>query len=163
MMLTKQLIYLFMAALLINSCVDSPEFPDTPNIEFISFTEQSDGSAIITIEFQDGDGNIGEFMYDPPIVNNLFLDYYRKNDEGVYKDTAESGKAYYAIPLDYSKPSLTPLGQNKVLQGEIQIKIDNPWFDPGANKDDTIKYNIQLHDRDSNESNIVTTGPIPIP
>ncbi|MEM6522928.1 MAG: hypothetical protein AAF693_04010 [Bacteroidota bacterium] len=49
----------------INSCVDDPEFADTPRIEFenIYYVEQRNlnepDSLVITINFEDGDGDLG--------------------------------------------------------------------------------------------------------
>lgn len=50
---------------LLSSCVDDPEFPDTPRIEFKSvfYVEQGNGnpfdSLTFSIDFEDGDGDLG--------------------------------------------------------------------------------------------------------
>lgn len=48
---------------LLASCIDAPEFPDTPKIKFnqIIFKDLSNGSdsLIVSIDFEDGDGDLG--------------------------------------------------------------------------------------------------------
>lgn len=77
---------LFIGALLLTSCIKDPDFPDNPVIKSIdlSYKEigglQEDDSLIVTIHFQDGDGDLGfdatdEQHIQPPFNEYIFYSY----------------------------------------------------------------------------------------
>lgn len=136
-------------------CQESVDFPDEPEIEFKSFERNDDGSADLTIEFTDGDGDIGlnegdttgKYAPGKKYFHNLFVHYYEKQDgEWVKRDLNP--------PYFYRVPVITPDGKNKALEGDIEVHLEKPYYDPN-NSFDTIKYRVQLVDRALNESNKV--------
>lgn len=141
-----------------NACLKTEKFPDEPVIELKSFDPLPDGSANLTIQFTDGDGDIGLNPGDtfPPFdINstyyyNLFVNYFeQQNGEWVQIPITNP-------PLSYRTPVITPNGQNKSLNGEITVKL-SLYFDPNS-AFDTIRLSTQLIDRSLNESNVVETG-----
>jgi len=59
--------------------------------------------------------------------------------------------------LFYRIPNITPEGQNKILEGEIDIDLQFPIL---SNEFDTCKFSIQIWDRAQNGSNVAETGII---
>ena len=48
-----------MTCVLLGSCLPRLEFPDEPTLRFVDFVPAPDGSAVMTLGFTDGDGNVG--------------------------------------------------------------------------------------------------------
>lgn len=154
---------MFLGALLFQFCQKPEEFPDEPKVSFESFDQKSDSTAKLTISFTDGDGNIGlkkgdttgKFSQDNRFHYNLFLEYHEKqNGKWVQRELQP--------PFYYRIPPLEPKGKSKALEGDIEVTLEPLYFDP-VSPHDTIKYSIQLADRDLNESNVVETDPIITP
>jgi len=148
-------------ALLFSSCIKKDNFPPQPKIEFIEFNAIRDDSATCTISFQDGDGDIGALEGEN--TKNLFLYYYIKNKvtgEFELGDADTTTAKIDTILYDHQVPNLTPVGQNKSLEGEILVKFSNIYFFP---KDKVFKYRIFLFDRAGNKSNEVFTKEIIAP
>ena len=40
-------------------CLPEPNYPDTPTLDFISFIVTEDNSAVLSLQFTDGDGDLG--------------------------------------------------------------------------------------------------------
>lgn len=155
------------SALAMTSCLKPETFPAEPAIEFKSFIITGD-SALLTISFTDGDGNIGlrdedttaPFDIASGFYNNLFTEYWEKDDQlGWVQGTNSIGDP---IEVNFRIPYLTPEGQNKALKGDIQVTFepDIGFFNPFSSESDTIMYKIRLADRDLNVSNEVTSGEI---
>ncbi|MFB6257095.1 MAG: hypothetical protein ABEH38_00250 [Flavobacteriales bacterium] len=151
------------SGLLFQACYPPDDFPPKPEIEFKKFEKADNNKAYLTISFTDGDGNIGlkegdttgKFSPGNRYHHNLFLEYYEKqNGDWVHRDLDP--------PFYYRIPPLEPKGKSKALKGDIRVELEPTYFDPGSSYD-TIKYSIQLADRDLNESNIVETDPIVTP
>lgn len=170
MILMKQFRHLFLAlatfgGILFSSCLkDSRNIPTTPVIEFKSFSKAGD-SADFIFTFKDGDGNIGlgpgdttgqyhisnskgEFYY------NLHMIYYYKDSNGNYHryfnvNTNDSHRISVRIP------NITPIGQNKILDGEIKFRLDPPYA-----LHSVIRFDAYIYDRDLNKSNVITTPDI---
>ncbi len=149
-------ILFLVAALALFACRKKPNFPDQPVIEYKSFTVVND-SAIFTMTFTDGDGNIGlkeedtvgPFHPDSTYYYNLFLEYYEQ-ENGTFV------KRNLAIPFYYRTPYIEPEGKDKWLQGEIAVTI-SPFYYDFISPLDSFKYSAQLVDRDFNLSNVIET------
>jgi hypothetical protein len=141
------------------------DFPPEPNIEFLNFRALAD-TGIMTIKFQDGDGNLGlklsdtlgDFHFSKPFYHNLFFEYYEKDDFNGW----QPGVDFFGSPIifKYRLPYMEPNGRNKSLEGEIQITMEPRYFNPSSPNSDTIKFIIYLYDRDLNKSNEVETFEI---
>ena len=149
------LLSILLAAVVIVGCRRLQQFPKEPKIEFINFLQMGQDSAKLIVSFTDGDGDIGLFDYDtlPPYDYNLFLDYYERNN-------GEWELFDLPTPFYYRIPPLSDTDDGKALQGEIEVDL---IFYYRPNGPDTIKYDIKLRDRELNESNIISTGPIAVP
>lgn len=163
-MRTSTLLILIAAGLGMNACFEPEEFPKEPEVEFEKFeTIEGESSAYLTVSFTDGDGNVGleeedttgKFSPDTKYHYNLWLEYHEKqNGDWVHRELTP--------PFYYRIPPLDPEGENKGLEGDIRVELEPTYFDAGSSYD-TIKYSIQLVDRDLNESNVVETDPIITP
>lgn len=158
----SRMVLLFLGVLLAfatYSCKKDKEYPIEPAIEMSSRQVYQSPSKII-ISFTDGDGDIGldqgdtldPYNYQEDPFNkyhyNLLLYYFEKQgDEWVEVQTA--------VDYFYRVPNITPTGQNKALNGEIEVDLTLPITRP-----DSIRYDIELIDRALHVSNLLTTPVI---
>ena len=164
-MTTKISFIVICFALVLSSCLKPQEFPLEPIIEFDSFSVMRD-SAVLTISFTDGDGDIGyreldttgNFAPDKLYHHNLFLEYYEKDDAlGWVRGKDLSGND---ISFLYRVPYLTPNGNNTALKGKIEVTLEPSYFNPLSSQSDTVMYKITLVDRSLTESNKVESTVI---
>ena len=131
--------------------------------------------AILTLNFKDGDGDIGRlnptdtmppynsqspYRYDLTMVflglakgDNQFRRYYDPNQ----KDSFQLGFTIKSLPL--------PVGANKAITGQILTMIPFPFYPIGlqpAINFTAIRFDVFIYDRNFHKSNVVSTGPIPI-
>lgn len=145
--------------LLLYSCTDDPDYPDTPEIKFERFQKiNNDSTGIITLSFTDGDGDVGLASsdtlspYDSTYFYNFFLYIFERNN-GQF-DTVQTN-----IPFHGRIPLLENVQQGESITGEIDMEIDifsMDVFIPG----DTVRFDIFIVDRALNHSNTVTTPSI---
>ena len=137
----------------LTSCLEGSQFPDEPEIEFISavFTDSMDllGNqvflGIITIGFTDGDGDIGIRQGDT--TKNMF----------VYQVGIDNGQNQAPSDLSYGIPFITPSGQNKNIKGEIDVDVNIPSPLSNPYPYDSVFFEIYIEDRSKNQSNVITT------
>ncbi len=153
-----QLIFL-LGLLALLACRKKPKYPVEPVISFKSFAVYEDGTgARLTIEFTDGDGDIGlrqrdtlpPYDIDSKYYYNFFLEYYEQVN-------GQMKKTELLIPFYYRTPYIEQQGKDKSMKGEISVDISPYYFDPFSPRD-TFEYSIQIVDRALNESNIVKSG-----
>lgn len=142
------------------ACVNPPDFPDAPEIEFLSISppayfQKIAGNPVDTIEikfsFTDGDGDIGfEDNVDPDIFIYDNRDTFRRQ---------------------FSFPVIPDEGSGNGIRGEATILIVDQvcciypdGFRPCERYDrfptDTISFSIEVKDRAGNLSNRIVTDPI---
>ena len=151
-------VLLFTLIFLVN-CDKDKDYPDTPVITMSQKQEYSNPVNMI-IDFTDGDGDIGlnerdtlppyNFNEDPfnKYYYNLLLYYFEKNDS-IWQEIE------LPVPYFYRIPVITPRGQNKALNGEIEVAISLPF-----NRPDSIRFEIILIDQALRESNRLQTPVI---
>ena len=151
-------VFLFTLIFLVN-CDKDKDYPDTPVITMSQKQEYSNPVNMI-IDFTDGDGDIGlnerdtlppyNFNEDPfnKYYYNLLLYYFEKNDS-IWQEIE------LPVPYFYRIPVITPRGQNKALNGEIEVAISLPF-----NRPDSIRFEIILIDQALRESNRLQTPVI---
>lgn len=152
-------------AFVLPACLPNSNFPDTPVIEYNGFTKKpkgdgTDSTGILSISFTDGDGDIGlaqgdtfpPYNFNSEYYYNFFTRYYEKQD-------GEFVEVVLDPPNNYRIPVLTPEGQNKSLEGDIQVElyINNP-----LSEYDTIMFEVWIVDRALRESNVIKTEEIAI-
>ncbi|HCC71857.1 MAG TPA: hypothetical protein DEQ09_12010 [Bacteroidales bacterium] len=146
-----------------SGCEKIRQLPPEPVIEFRQFTMYDTvdilgnpaKAGILKFYFEDGDGDLG--LKEPgegeTDTTNLFFTLYTKED-GIFTQVDESDPNE---PSDYRIPYMDREGQNKILQGTIEITFLYFFYDIT----DTIKYDFFARDRAGNESNIDSTCEIP--
>jgi len=137
-------------------------FSIIPQIGFVNYYNVYDTGhiakrGILTISFQDGDGDIGLNSWDtsPPFDTgsiyyyNYYIDYYEKRN-GTFV------KVGLTPPFNTRIPYLTPDDPNKNIKGII---IDTLSLNPKPVYD-TIQFGMYIYDRALHKSNVVTTPQI---
>lgn len=154
----------FVTVVLFTACVKKENIPATPVLTFNSFTQYLSGnadSAVMQVNFTDGNGNIGYLGNPADAQPNFFIfQLWDSSNHWVpfYGDTGAS-------TFSYKIPNLTPSGSNKSLTGIIKIRMI-PYLAPNIKSlshGDTIKFNVWLFDRDGVKSNVLTTPTFYIP
>ncbi len=138
-------------------------YSDVPQIGFASYynifdTTKIAKKGVLTITFQDGDGDIGLNSWDifPPYDSasiyfyNYYVDLYYKRNGTFVKDTTLNPPLYTRIP------NLTPDDPNKAIKGYI---VDTIPLNPHPLYD-TIQFSMFIYDRALHKSNVVTTPEI---
>jgi len=147
-------------ALLWTGCIPDPAYPNQPEITFVSFALQTDGSRELVIQFSDGDGDLGLSQSDtmPPFCTscefhqNLHCDYQEWRGEEWFEIILDPNAGQ--IPFYYRVPIAEPTGQSPALNGTIAVDMPT-WY---LNSDyDSLRFQITLFDRSLNESNKVFT------
>ena len=146
--------YLVILLLFLFSCEKAEDYPETPEIEFISFKvipgdgEYTISKGVLSFSFVDGDGNIGFYEnseFDTSTTNNVvdfvYKEYYKQNGSFVEKE----GNPFY---LPYFEEGI----YRKSLKGTVDIYFPRTILSP-----DTVYYEFYIIDRDYHQSNIITT------
>lgn len=139
-------------------CLNVPDYPDTPYIEFISLSKDTilqgnflEDSLQVRFSFQDGDGDIGrESQAD---TNNVFF-----IDERTGVETS------------YGMPAIPQEGAGNGVEGEVRIVLfttcciypggPDPCTPHPTTPFDTVQYRIFITDQAGHTSNEILTTPI---
>lgn len=154
-----QPIYFILIIFVAIGCVQNPDFPDEPTIEYIGISKNqmvqnslNTDSLFLQFSFTDGDGNIGNESNET--VQNITITDNR------------TGNRYDSFKL----PTIPVQGASKGIEGEITLRLyttccifpeNIPQCEaPADYPTDTLTLDIQIADRDNNLSNIITTESI---
>ncbi|MBO0930799.1 hypothetical protein [Fibrella aquatilis] len=156
------------------ACFVEPNYSDTPEIRFLSVTKQTleagtgvgrprRDSVIVTINFQDGTGDLGENTQDTTRQRVVF----GKETWGNYEIKTfqlVSGK-YEELPLAVlSKlyfPRLTREGQKGSIEGVLDFSQIFPY--QRNFKMVPVKFQIRIRDRGLRISNTIETDTLSVP
>ena len=126
----------------------NPVIGDAPTIELLQVTpttaQQYVDSIAFTVQYQDGDGDLGNADPDIPSIK---LTDNRDADLLVFN--------YHLSPR-------TPEGSDLAIQGELTIVLANSILIDDNNQSETTTFSISITDRAGNESNLVETESITI-
>jgi len=145
-----------------NGCMKKQSFPDTPAISYESFEVLVDTAnvvrtGILTISYQDGNGDIGLSAADTFAPYQKGGQYYYNYVITLFeKQNGVFNKVDLAIPFSLRIPVLTPNDPNKAIKGFI---VDTMGLYPPPIHD-TIKFEAFIYDRALNKSNVITTPEI---
>lgn len=166
-------VIVFAVALAFNSCKKESSFPVVPIISFKEFKKYGNDSATCSINFTDGDGDIGLQQYDTIAPYNassryhynFYLVYYYMDYKGDWKtyDMKPSTPKMDTLQFAYRIPNLTQDGQKKSLEGEVRVRLNAPYSVPDTVVHGFFKFKIVLIDRALHTSNEVDSGPISQP
>jgi len=120
-------------------------FEETPSLEFISISPGSvtefQDEVIITIQYRDGDGDLGE---NTPDVKNLFVTDSR-ND----------------VEYSYRVQQLAPDDADINIEGQLEVNLKTLSV-VGTGDSESASFDIYMLDRAGNKSNIITTTSITV-
>ena len=168
-------LFIISTLILWTSCEKNPNFSTTPEITFNSITQEvvfdpltlvNTDSITITLDFKDGDGDLGlnsgesnTGKYVGIYAKNFYLTFFKKTN-GVFKDITFDGP----VPLDYGGTfeKLAPTDEIAPIQGTLSnhlllLQINNPDF---ISQHDTLRFEVYIYDRELNRSNTITTSEI---
>jgi hypothetical protein len=150
---------------LMTSCFKEPEFSLSPEISFDSisssirldqFIGATKDSVVVTIKFQDGDGDLGYNETQKTIAqesdnfNYIVRSFRKKNGKfNLYEPL---------IPLSGYFPSLKMDDKPGPIEGTLSYTIE--FFHAFTPKKDTLKFEIQIKDAAGNISNVATSEEI---
>ncbi len=150
---------LLMLAITCSQCLDAPDYPDEPRIEFISLSKDTmqqgifmQDSLLVRFHFEDGDGDIGRD--EQAAENNIFF-----IDE-------RTGR----VDNTFGIPAIPVEGAGNGVEGEIKIVLfstcclyvdgTDPCMPNPSVEYDTLQYRIFIKDQAGNVSNEILTTPI---
>jgi hypothetical protein len=150
-----------------------PEYPIEPEISYKSmyFAEvEREGlmfpALVLSVNFTDGDGDIGldagdtlgDFGLNKPYYFNFLVEYWQWNHFAKVWIPILNAQGDPQIGTGRI-PNITPKGRNKSLKGIITQEIVPYEFIPTAFTD-TIRFRVQLIDRNLNKSEWIYTPPV---
>lgn len=152
----------FLITLLFAACLKEQEYPVEPHITFRGYTKivkESDTLLRLSLEFTDGDGDIGLYPSDtlPPYDYNFFIKLLKLTG------TQLNPFLVNGQPVNYNGriPVITPNTSNKAIKGMIEYTFDviNYSMLKVFLRNDTIAFDVYICDRALNTSNTVQTSP----
>jgi hypothetical protein len=143
----KPLIVLIIITSLFSACKkDEVKYSDVPAITFESISpgivKQFSDSLIVTIGYEDGNGDLGENGSD---VKNAFVTDSR-ND----------------LTYGFRVKQLAPTDASIIIKGKLLIVIPQVALNNLTGISETATFSIYLEDRAGNKSNVVNTSSITI-
>lgn len=124
---------------------DDKGFSDTPSIEFLSITPSAvtefEEEVVITIKYQDGNGDLGE---NDPDVKNLFVTDSRNN-----------------VEYSFRVQQLAPSDANIIIEGELDVKLTTLSV-VGSGSSESATFSVYIIDRAGNKSNVITTSAVTV-
>ncbi|MEX1001793.1 MAG: hypothetical protein WDZ35_06725 [Crocinitomicaceae bacterium] len=144
------------------SCFKSEKFPDQPIISNAQAEVMGD-SALISFDFTDGDADLGlspsdtfgVFAPDSFYYNNIYLDYFEKDDElGWVNGVNFSGDP---VHFGYRIKPIPVSEKTEGIKGRIDVFVVPQYRNKLSPESDTVKFEITLIDRALNVSNKIET------
>lgn len=147
------------------SCVKPPNYPMTPVITYQSLQVNSDGSAVLKVNFTDGLGDIGYPSDQTGSPPDFFIEIQYQNASGGYTTYTQPGTVYNPGTTDttisqYHIPDITPAGKYKELSGQISIALGSEWY---LQNNINERLVVWLTDRAGNSSNRIITPAVATP
>jgi hypothetical protein len=155
-----------------SSCKKNPDsYPIEPAIEFKDFTPSNKYEAVLTLNFTDGDGDIGLKttdtigIYDKstPYYYNLYIKTLYKSSSGIFKDTLIYDVLTNKIDSGLIKQRIQfveKTTKDDYLKGQFIINL-NGYRQSLSHK--IIKYKIYFYDRALHKSNEIVTPELLVP
>ena len=157
------------------SCIDTPKFEDTPSILFNSIdkftvadpfsgpTAKKD-SVVITIDFEDGDGDLGVSpdQRDTVALNTTYRDWGNYELTILKKD--QNGD-FQELPSSVTNKLFFPTLKRDGKAGPIKGKLDlsQTYFYSRFSRLSVVKFKVRIRDRALRASNVVETDTISVP
>ncbi|GAB3910385.1 hypothetical protein GCM10028803_50130 [Larkinella knui] len=166
----RQGLFFFGFSALVIGCIEAPDFDNTPQISsptvtsypaFDDFSQIPKDSVVISVRFQDGDGNLGLSVEDRTKDSasyrewgNYELKTYRfVNGKFEFVNLAILNKLFF--------PRLKPDDKNSPLEGKLDFS--QSFLRSRNTKMTPVKFAIRIRDRSLKVSNVVETDTISVP
>ena len=161
-MLFRKSIFLIAVASIAVSCVKRNNTNPVPDISFAGFEAYDENTAALTINYNDGDGDIfaEEGTKDP----NFYAWFYYKDNNGDFKAALwplvipnppkPDTTIYQDRPLSYTVLRPSELSKDQPIKGQITITLVG-WRSDAKYKN--FKYKIYMYDQKGNKTNEVMT------
>ncbi len=160
----------------LSACFVPPNYSDTPEIGFDRISNvplRGQDSVIITINYRDGNGDLGYNESDNsqptngqqnPNFNNYLVSPF-KRQRGVF------------VPIRFTESSFSIAGRfprlvrdsdvGRAIEGVLTYNFKFAYtftsaYSPTVRVGDTLRFNVQIIDRQLNLSNVITTEEIVI-
>ncbi len=168
----KYVLFNIIIVLLISSCKKNPDsYPIEPSIEYKEFLATNKYEAVLTLNFTDGDGDIGLknsdtvglFDKSSPYYYNLYIKTYYKSSNGNFKDTLIYDVITNKIDTGLIRQRIQfveKTTKDDFLKGQFIINL-NGYRQSLAHK--IIKYKIYFYDRALHKSNVIETPELFVP
>jgi hypothetical protein len=150
-------------------CFEVPNYSEVPEIAFNnidkftvpdSFSGAKRDSVIITIDYKDGDGDLGEDVsnrtnkkYD--VWGNYELKMLRLNDNKVFEEIPQASTNIIFFPI------LKPDRKKGPIEGKLDYSSYFPYT--RSSKLTVVKFRLKVRDRAMNVSNVIETDTISVP
>ncbi|MCE6989416.1 hypothetical protein [Dyadobacter sp. CY323] len=163
-----------MFAVALTGCVDIPDFDDAPKIYYNGvdqFTEVNDSTGrkirekvIITIDFEDGDGDLGasdlersdsSFIRKYGTWGNYELITARKGAGGQWTESVLAEDQFKWMPI------LKPDGKPGPLKGKLDLNTS--FLYGNSTIPITVKFKVRIRDRNLHVSNQIETDTLQVP
>ncbi len=160
--LLKYIILLPLVFLMLEGCKKLPSFDKTPEIEFNGFEVHRnrlnslslsyEDSVVFKIKFQDGDGDLGMDEEDKKndTLPNFIMKSYVKNNTPFLDSVTYKGQFQ---PLTLSAKTI-----KGPIKGELRYVQTFSYSDFSVR--DSLRFSIQIKDREDNFSNIIMTDTL---
>lgn len=138
-------------------CNPPQAFPDEPRIEYVSMEpleirEDNDSGVVVTIHFEDGDGDLGYENLDEDSPKDFIIIDNRDNIPANIPPDANSSNL----------PYLTPDARNPSIQGTIKMTAPGQRVYGIFAEQEKTTYTIYIRDRAGNVSNEIETDTLTI-
>lgn len=173
---------LLLTGLTVTSCLEPPDYSDTPSIGFKSINSEriSDANGVydrvtIVVSYRDGDGDLGLNNEDKapgspwaernangtlnPFYNNYYLTPFVRNAQGEFVELALPDPNFN---YNSTYPRLATDDRSAPLRGDLKFSYDFFQGNPFS-RGQVVRFNVSILDRALNQSNTITTDPITIP
>lgn len=129
-----------------SGCGKEEPVSEVPEIKFVSVSPGTAQKYVdeveITIEYTDGDGDLGE---NTPDVKNLFCTDSRNN-----------------VTYEFRINQLAPDESKIIIKGQLAFHLPPQGFADDNNTSETATYSVYVKDRAGNQSNTVQTSALVI-
>lgn len=159
------------SAVMLNACMDPPNYSQIPEIQFKSFSPQlveSGDTLVLSFTFKDGDGDLGFRSLDPDAEGCDLCDSscYSNPDFSIFVTRSQTG-----CLIPFNLPYIPPKGSSKAISGTVRLFLFDIQCVPeqgGSLGDiidmemDQVSFDIMIRDRAGNKSNVITTPLIDV-
>lgn len=156
-------------------CIEQPDFDLTPRITFNSIDKftvpdpfsgptATKDSVVITIDFEDGDGDLGltfQERSDTAFINEFYRDWGNYELRTFRLVNGRFEELPFSVASKLFFPLLKPDGRPGPIKGKLDFS--QTFFYSRFAQPATLKFQVRIRDRELRVSNIIETDTISVP